>query len=76
MDSHTTCILWHASFDIQLKTSPPLAVLFLEPQKWFSLEQDADYDRRRAELEENHVYYNDWILHLTLAIEQSHCEVR
>ncbi|XP_064545280.1 uncharacterized protein Ir76a [Drosophila montana] len=77
MDSHATCILWHSSFDIQLETSDPLAVLNLEPQKWFSLEQDKDfydYERKRAEFEENSLAYNDWILRLTVAIEQTNCE--
>ncbi|XP_034106527.1 uncharacterized protein LOC117569468 [Drosophila albomicans] len=74
MDSHATCILWHPSFDISLETNSPLAVIHLEPQKWFNSEHIADYERKRAELEKNRVEYNEWILQLTLAIEQSHCE--
>ncbi|KAH8371943.1 hypothetical protein KR093_009388, partial [Drosophila rubida] len=74
IESHSTCILRHANFDVRLETNPPVAVVHLEPEKWFSLEHSADFERKRAELEENRVEYNEWILRLTLAIEKTHCE--
>ncbi|KAH8274541.1 hypothetical protein KR044_008607, partial [Drosophila immigrans] len=65
MDSHATCILWHASFDIRLETTPPLPLVHLEPQKWSSLEQNE---------EENRVISNQCVVRLSRSIDQANCE--
>lgn len=78
MDSHATCVLWHSSFDIQLRTTEPLALLILEHKKWFIPGQDNDfynYEPKRFDFEEHNLPYNDWILRVAVAIEQTHCEV-
>ncbi|ALC48029.1 Ir76a, partial [Drosophila busckii] len=70
-ESHTTCILRHSSFDVQLEAFP---VLNIAPDN-FDFDKDIyDYKARRFELELNGIYFNDWILKLTVAIEQSNCE--
>ncbi|XP_017955428.2 uncharacterized protein LOC108650710 [Drosophila navojoa] len=77
MDSHATCLLWHSAFDIQLRTAEPLALLILEPEKWFIPGHDNDfynYEPKRLDFEEHNLPYNDWILRVAVAIEQTHCE--
>ncbi|ALC48028.1 Ir76a, partial [Drosophila busckii] len=70
-ESHTTCILWHSLFDVQLEAFP---VLSIAPDNFYFDKDIYDYEARRFELDSNGIYSNDWILKLTVAIEQSKCE--
>ncbi|KAH8296661.1 hypothetical protein KR054_009479, partial [Drosophila jambulina] len=78
-DSHATCILWHPAFDFKLDSVEPLPVIIMDSQKWLLNESDGqdvyDYNRKRNEFKNNGIpHNNDWVLRLTVAIEQSHCE--
>lgn len=73
MDSHLTCILWHSSFNVRLETQLP--VLIMEPESWQNMEKNEDYEKKRMELDSLNIAYNEWILRLTSAIDQAHCEV-
>ncbi|XP_030371974.1 uncharacterized protein LOC115622217 [Scaptodrosophila lebanonensis] len=75
-DSLTTCILWNSKFELQLDsaTSTLLPVLVIEPQALTFHADIYDYETKRAEFDSRYISYNDWILKLTVAIEQAHCE--
>lgn len=72
-DSHATCILWHSSFNARLETQLP--VFIMEPESWPILENNQDYEQKRLQLDNLNIAYNEWILSLTVAIDQAHCEV-
>ncbi|KAH8322625.1 hypothetical protein KR059_001522, partial [Drosophila kikkawai] len=74
LNSHSTCILWHSAFDFQLDSVESLPLM-----RWFtnvSNDQDVyDYNRKRNAFKRNGIpHTDDWILRLTVAIEQSQCE--
>lgn len=47
----------------------------MEPESWPNLEKNKDYEQKRLQLDNLNIAYNEWILRLTVAIEQVHCEV-
>ncbi|KAH8357605.1 hypothetical protein KR200_004404, partial [Drosophila serrata] len=79
LDSHATCILWHPAFDFKLDSVEPLPLVIMDSQRWALNKSDGqdvyDYNKKRNEFKKNGIPHNDdWILWLTIAIEQSHCE--